>query len=183
MKWTTCRERFARALVLWGGGLLLYASNPSVLVGSGADSLPITVVYEATGGTISSPGLYTTGTVAGAFRVTAQGAGLQATSEVTLTTPGKAPSWIDWKWPGSSFPAWCRLTAPCDALMVRAWRAVKKVTRPSKRIGFDDSLRELGGQFGLPGLAAGLVLVMLLGVAGVTILRRGRRPSASGPFI
>jgi len=54
-----------------------------------SDGTPTSVspTYSATGGTISTTGLYTAGTTAGTFRVIATAAGKADTSAVTLTAP------------------------------------------------------------------------------------------------
>ncbi|HKT58924.1 MAG TPA: hypothetical protein VJQ46_02670, partial [Gemmatimonadales bacterium] len=54
---------------------------------STGDSIGITVTYAATGGTISSTGLYTAGSTAGTFRVIAKSNGLADTAAVSITNP------------------------------------------------------------------------------------------------
>jgi hypothetical protein len=51
------------------------------------DSLAVSVVFAATGGTVTPAGLYTAGPSAGSFRVIATVAGLADTSTVTVTVP------------------------------------------------------------------------------------------------
>lgn len=57
---------------------------------SDGSSTPVTVTYGASGGTITSGGLYTAGSTAGTFRViaTQQGGTLADTSQVTITVVG-----------------------------------------------------------------------------------------------
>ncbi len=59
---------------------------------NGATTAPA-VTYSATGGTVTSGGLYTAGSTAGAFRViaTQQGGTLADTSSVTVSIPGSGP--------------------------------------------------------------------------------------------
>jgi hypothetical protein len=54
---------------------------------STGDSVAVDVVFAATGGTISTQGLYTAGTAGGSFKVIASINGLADTSIVTVTTP------------------------------------------------------------------------------------------------
>jgi hypothetical protein len=56
------------------------------------DSVAVTVTYAATGGTISSTGLYTAGSTGGTFRVVAAASGISDTSVVSVTAPLPAPS-------------------------------------------------------------------------------------------
>jgi hypothetical protein len=60
---------------------------------SAGDSVPVTVSFAATGGTITSAGLYTAGGTGGGFRVIAKDAstGKADTSSVTLNAPASAP--------------------------------------------------------------------------------------------
>jgi hypothetical protein len=51
------------------------------------DSVAVSVVFAATGGTVTPAGLYTAGPSAGSFRVIATVAGLADTSTVTVTVP------------------------------------------------------------------------------------------------
>jgi hypothetical protein len=51
------------------------------------DSVPVSVVFTATGGTVTAGGLFTAGTVAGSYRVIARSEGLADTSTVTVTVP------------------------------------------------------------------------------------------------
>jgi hypothetical protein len=51
------------------------------------DSLGVSVVYTATGGTINASGLYTAGSTAGTFRVIATAGGFADTSGVKVTNP------------------------------------------------------------------------------------------------
>jgi hypothetical protein len=53
---------------------------------NGGDSVAVSVTWTATGGTISSTGLYTAGPTPGANGVTASGRGFTATATVTLTS-------------------------------------------------------------------------------------------------
>ena len=48
----------------------------------------VTATYTATGGTITTGGLFTAGTAAGSFRVVASASGFADTSSVTITAPG-----------------------------------------------------------------------------------------------
>ncbi len=52
---------------------------------SAGDSVAVAVAFSATGGTITSGGLYTAGATAGTFRVVASSSGLADTAAVTLT--------------------------------------------------------------------------------------------------
>lgn len=54
---------------------------------SAGDSVVVAVAFSATGGTITSGGLYTAGASAGTFRVVASTSGLSDTAVVTLTAP------------------------------------------------------------------------------------------------
>ena len=57
------------------------------------DSVAVSVVFVANGGTVSSEGLYTAGPTAGTFRVIASDGGLADTSVVTVTAPlGSGPA-------------------------------------------------------------------------------------------
>ncbi len=49
------------------------------------DSVAVTVTYAATGGTISSTGLYTAGSTGGTFRVVAAASGISDTSTVSVS--------------------------------------------------------------------------------------------------
>lgn len=51
------------------------------------DSVAVAVAFSATGGTISSSGLYTAGNTAGTYRVVASADGLADTAAVTVTAP------------------------------------------------------------------------------------------------
>ena len=68
------------------------------------------VTWAATGGSVSSAGLYTAGTSAGTYRVVAtqQGGGKADTAAVTITTsaplPPPPPSTGSWKEPGGYYP-------------------------------------------------------------------------------
>ena len=57
------------------------------------DSIGVTVVFAATGGTVTNGGLYTAGGTAGTFRIIATSNGLADTSTITVTKPlGSGPS-------------------------------------------------------------------------------------------
>ena len=56
------------------------------------DSVAVAVTYAATGGTISSTGLYTAGSTGGTFRVVAAASGISDTSVVTVTAPAPSPT-------------------------------------------------------------------------------------------
>ena len=56
------------------------------------DSVAVTVTYAATGGTISSTGLYTAGSTGGTFRVVAAASGLSDTSVVSVSAPLPTPT-------------------------------------------------------------------------------------------
>jgi hypothetical protein len=58
---------------------------------SDGTSQPVPVTFTATGGTISSTGLYTAGSAGGSYRVIAASSGLADTSAVTLTAPSAPP--------------------------------------------------------------------------------------------
>ena len=51
------------------------------------DSVPVSVVFVATGGSVTSKGLYTAGSTAGTFRVIAASGGIADTSTITITVP------------------------------------------------------------------------------------------------
>jgi hypothetical protein len=59
---------------------------------SAGDSVGVTVTYAATGGTISSTGLYTAGSTGGTFRVVAAASGISDTSAVTVSAPAPSPT-------------------------------------------------------------------------------------------
>ena len=63
-------------------------------INSVGDSVAVTVAFTATGGTVSSGGLYTAGQTAGTFRVVANSSGLADTAAVTLaaTAPTTTPT-------------------------------------------------------------------------------------------
>ena len=54
---------------------------------TGGDSVAVPVVFTATGGTVTSGGLFTAGTSAGTFRIIATSGALADTSTVTVTAP------------------------------------------------------------------------------------------------
>jgi hypothetical protein len=56
------------------------------------DSVAVAVTYAATGGTISSAGLYTAGSTGGTFRVVAAASGISDTSVVTVSAPAPSPT-------------------------------------------------------------------------------------------
>jgi hypothetical protein len=56
------------------------------------DSIAVAVTYAATGGTISSTGLYTAGSTGGTFRVVAAASGISDTSVVTVSAPAPSPT-------------------------------------------------------------------------------------------
>jgi hypothetical protein len=56
------------------------------------DSVAVTVAYSATGGTVSSSGLYTAGGTGGTFRVVAAASGIADTAVVTVAAPAPAPT-------------------------------------------------------------------------------------------
>jgi hypothetical protein len=57
------------------------------------DSVSVSVVFTATGGTVTSSGLYTAGRTAGSYRIIANAGGLADTSTITVTQPlGSGPS-------------------------------------------------------------------------------------------
>ena len=85
----------------------VYLSPASVSLNAGAnrqfssygrtsvgDSVPVTVSFSATGGTVTAGGLYTAGTSAGTFRVIAkeQATGKADTSTVTIAAPTPTPT-------------------------------------------------------------------------------------------
>ena len=51
------------------------------------DSVPVSVVFNATGGTVTAAGLFTAGQTAGTYRVIATAGALADTSAITVTTP------------------------------------------------------------------------------------------------
>jgi hypothetical protein len=55
-----------------------------------ADSVEVSVVFTATGGTVTSSGLYTAGTTAGTYRIIAASGGLADTATITLIPPAAA---------------------------------------------------------------------------------------------
>jgi hypothetical protein len=56
------------------------------------DSVPVTVAFSATGGAVSSSGLYTAGQSAGSYKVIATANGLADTAAVSVTTPVPVPA-------------------------------------------------------------------------------------------
>jgi hypothetical protein len=56
------------------------------------DSVAVLVTYAATGGTISSTGLYTAGSTGGSFRVVAAASGISDTSLVSVSAPLPTPT-------------------------------------------------------------------------------------------
>ena len=60
---------------------------------SDGSTAPVTIAWSATGGTVSSTGLYTAGSTAGTYRVIARQSGgtLADTASVSITTPTPAP--------------------------------------------------------------------------------------------
>jgi hypothetical protein len=57
------------------------------------DSIDVTVEFTATGGTVTPGGLYTSGAIAGSYRVIATSSGLADTSTITVTRPlGSGPA-------------------------------------------------------------------------------------------
>jgi hypothetical protein len=51
------------------------------------DSVPVSVVFKATGGTVTAGGLYTAGQTAGTYRIIATSGALADTSAITVTSP------------------------------------------------------------------------------------------------
>jgi hypothetical protein len=68
---------------------------------SAGDSIPITVSYKATGGTITSQGLYTAGPTSGTYGVIATSTGIADTAVVTVTSALGSPTVSP---AGSSYP-------------------------------------------------------------------------------
>ncbi len=56
------------------------------------DSVPVQVTYQATGGGITTGGLYTAGSTGGSFRIVAATSGIADTSVVNVTAPAPAPT-------------------------------------------------------------------------------------------
>jgi hypothetical protein len=71
------------------GATYQFAANGSFSDGT---SQPVSVTFSATGGTISSTGLYTAGNAGGTYRVIAASSGLADTSAVILTASSEPPS-------------------------------------------------------------------------------------------
>ena len=59
------------------------------------DSVAVAVTYAASGGTISSTGLYTAGSTGGTFRVVAAVSGISDTSVVSVSAPAPSPSRLE----------------------------------------------------------------------------------------
>jgi hypothetical protein len=59
---------------------------------SAGDSVGVAVTFAATGGTISSTGLYTAGSTGGTFRVVAAATGISDTSVVAVSAPAPSPT-------------------------------------------------------------------------------------------
>ncbi len=83
--------------------VILRPSSATLLTGSArqfqvygrtrsGDSVAVRVTYEATGGKISSKGLYSASAKAGRFRIVASAGGHADTAEVTLNAPAPSPS-------------------------------------------------------------------------------------------
>jgi len=83
---------------------------------SNGDSVAISATFSATGGSITSAGLYTAGSSAGTYRVLAAAGGLADTTLVTLTTPEVAPppAPAEGSVPYGAFAAWQTTTALKD---------------------------------------------------------------------
>ena len=86
-----------QAVVLTPGSATLQAGTAQQFVSSGrlsdGSTSSVSVVYTATGGTITSGGLYTAGSSAGSYRViaTVSGATLADTAAVNIAAPTPAP--------------------------------------------------------------------------------------------
>ncbi len=91
------------SLTLPAGGSATLSASARMSDGS---TSPVSVNWTATGGTITSGGLYTAGTTAGGFRVIAvqQGGTLADTAAVTITAPAADPDAGDPD-PGDGEPA------------------------------------------------------------------------------
>ena len=59
---------------------------------SAGDSVGVAVTYAASGGTVSSTGLYTAGSTGGTFRIVAAVSGISDTSVVTVSAPAPSPT-------------------------------------------------------------------------------------------
>lgn len=59
------------------------------------DSVAVQATFSATGGAISSTGVYSAGATPGAYRVIAAASGLADTAPVTLSTPTSTPALVD----------------------------------------------------------------------------------------
>jgi hypothetical protein len=83
-------------VILSPGALSLGTGTTARLAAYGrnslGDSVVVEVTYSATGGSISSDGLYTAGQTGGSFRVIASAGSLADTTPVTLTAPPPPPS-------------------------------------------------------------------------------------------
>lgn len=95
------------------GGSKTFAAYGRNSVG---DSVAVPVTFQATGGTISSTGLYTAGTVGGNFRVIASASGLADTAPVALTAPSQPGTTVSGL-PFGTYGGWDGarlLTSPTD---------------------------------------------------------------------
>jgi hypothetical protein len=96
------------------------------------DSVAVSVVFTATGGTVTAQGLYTAGPTAGSFRVIATAEGLADTSVVTVTTSlGSGTTGV----PFGPFATWSGTTLKANSssftLSVDAVRADEIIARIS----------------------------------------------------
>jgi hypothetical protein len=114
------------------------------------DSVAVaSVVFAATGGTVTPGGLYTAGTTAGTYRVIASSSGLSDTSAVTITQPlGSGPGVGV---PFGPFGAWSSYTLKANAEpfnlshdATTASNILTKITE-ARRQGLHLSLAILGG--------------------------------------
>jgi hypothetical protein len=125
------------------------------------DSIAVNVVFAATGGTVTSGGLYTAGSSAGTFRVIATSGTLADTSTVTVkaplgsATPSKFPygpfdlfqSWTRVAVPG--FTGTVSYASPSGVITLLSSMRTNKVSGFLKLTGDDHSTYITNGQFDL----------------------------------
>lgn len=116
-------EQHAKRLTLTPGSLVITFGTPRQILAQTVDQfgLPLftqpTVTWNATGGTISTKGIFTTGNQAGSFSIGARTATLTETMSVEVTAPVAPPG----------------LTDPDLAVLVNTFYADQKVDRAEMR--------------------------------------------------
>jgi hypothetical protein len=92
----TVPEPTLASVILTPGSASLVSSGTQKFAAYGrnsaGDSVGVAITYAATGGTISSTGLYTAGSTGGTFRVVAAASGISDTSVVTVSAPAPSPT-------------------------------------------------------------------------------------------